>query len=226
MLHTRPYRETSALVTVLSEQWGKVNFIAKGIRAKKNAKTALLQLFLPLQVQVFGQHELKNLAQIEAQGIALALKDDFLYSGMYINELLMRVLPVEMPCSAIFSMYRQLLNQLNQQAPLEPLLRDFELDLLQDLGYGVDFTIDMALNEPIRPDNDYRYQSELGFVPDHTARTQEQRRSVLAGQVILDIAERNWHAQSLRAAKHINRVAMQPLLGNKPLKSRELFVKR
>ena len=27
-------RETSALVTVLSEQWGKVNFVAKGIRAK------------------------------------------------------------------------------------------------------------------------------------------------------------------------------------------------
>jgi len=226
VLHTRPYRETSALVTVLSQHWGKVNFVAKGIRAKKHAKTALLQLFLPLNVQVFGQHELKNLAQIEAQGIALVLKNDFLYAAMYINELLMRVLPVEMPCSAIFTLYQQALNQLSKQMPLEPLLRDFELNLLDDLGYGVDFTIDMALSEPICPDDHYRYHPELGFVSDHTARTQEQRRSVLTGQVIIDIAERNWHAYSLRAAKQINRVAMRTLLGNKPLKSRELFVKR
>lgn len=226
VLHTRPYRETSALVTVLSEQWGKVNFVAKGIRAKKHAKTALLQLFLPLNVQVFGQHELKNLSQIEAQGIALSLKDNFLYSAMYINELLMRVLPVEMPCSAIFAMYQQVLQQLNQQMPLEPLLRDFELNLLDDLGYGVDFTIDMQLSEPIRANEYYLYNPELGFVIDDPVRAQKQRRAVFEGQVILDIAERNWHLQSLKAAKQISRVAMKTLLGDKPLKSRELFLKR
>lgn len=225
VLHTRPYRETSALVTVLSQQWGKVNFVAKGIRAKKHAKTALLQLFLPLKVDVFGQHELKNLAQIEALGIGLSLKDDFLYSAMYINELLMRVLPVEMPCSAIFAMYQQALQQLNAQLPLEPLLRDFELNLLDDLGYGVDFTVDMQLSEPIRADQYYLYNPELGFVLDDPIAAQH-RRAVFEGQVILDIAERNWHEHSLKAAKQINRIAMKTLLGDKPLKSRELFVKR
>lgn len=226
VLHTRPYRETSALVTVLSEQWGKVNFVAKGIRAKKHAKTALLQLFLPLQVQVFGQQELKNLAHIEAQGIALSLRDEHLYSAMYINELLMRVLPVEMPCSAIFAMYRQALQLLNEQVVLEPLLRDFELNLLEDLGYGVDFTLDMQLSEPIRANQYYLYNPELGFVLDEPHSEHTPRRQVYEGQILLDIAERQWHEHSLRTAKHINRVAMKSLLGEKPLKSRELFVKR
>ena len=43
-----PYRETSLIFDVLTEEYGKVALIAKGVRNKKSRAAALLQPFMPL----------------------------------------------------------------------------------------------------------------------------------------------------------------------------------
>lgn len=218
VLHSRAYRDTSAIITALSSELGKVSFVAKGIRSKKNAKIALLQPFVPLSAQIYGRNELKNLAKVEALGIGLNLFDTRLYSAMYLNELLMRLLPVELPCPDIYLHYSQALQKLASEENIEPVLRDFELLLLQELGYGIEFHLDYVSGEEVLPECFYQFDLEQGV-----RLVAEASRNAISGRALINIAHQNWDEATLKVAKKIVRLSLSPLLGNKPLKSRELF---
>lgn len=221
VLHSRPYRDTSAIVTSFSEDYGRIDFVAKGIRAKKNAKIALLQPFTPLCIEVYGNNELKNLVKVEAKGITISLQDKHLYSALYANELLVRLLPVELSYPAIYERYRDILSAFYQQHPIEPTLRDFECLLLDEFGYGVEFHYDAHSGLPVEADQYYTYDPEQGVVL-----CEPVYQNAISGKILLDIAQRVWNEDSLKVAKYINRIAMKVLLGTKPLKSRDLFNKR
>ena len=62
VLHRRDYQETSLLVDLLTLNDGRVRVIAKGAKRHKNAWRALLQAFLPLQVEYSGRQDLKTLS--------------------------------------------------------------------------------------------------------------------------------------------------------------------
>ncbi|WP_205416545.1 DNA repair protein RecO, partial [Escherichia coli] len=70
----------------------------------------------------------------------LPLSGMMLYSGLYVNELLARVLEQETNYSVLFFDYLQCLQALAaEDSSPEQALRQFELALLHHLGYGLDF---------------------------------------------------------------------------------------
>ena len=74
VLHTRPWRETSLLLEVLSRDFGRVGLVARGVRgARTHTPRALLQPLTPLSLAWSGQGELATLASAEATGTPLAL---------------------------------------------------------------------------------------------------------------------------------------------------------
>ncbi len=219
VLHSRPYRETSALVDIFSQQLGKVSVVAKGLRGKRNPKKSLLQLFQPLQFQLSGKSELKNLGHIEIAGKPYHFSGHVLFSAMYLNELLNRLLMKEFAYPEIYDIYVETLNQLSVRE-IEPLLREFELGLLQALGYGIDFTADWQHQEAIHAEHYYGFVHEHGW---QKLDNNHQHANCFKGSDLIAIAELNWQSTSLAAAKKITRMALRPLLGDKPLKSRELF---
>lgn len=218
VLHSRPYRETSSITSVFSREIGKVSFVAKGIRAKKNPKIALLQPLQKCQLSVVGNAELKTLRNIELIEVAIPLQEKKLFCSMYVNELLMKLLPTELQFQSLFSAYESLLQKLAATDAIEPILREFEFTLLTELGYGQDLTWDQSAEQPIEANKFYQFDPEQGLTP-----VNEHNVTGLKGALLLDIARLNWHADSLRCAKQINRFALQHVLGGKPLKSRELF---
>ncbi|AWL11014.1 DNA repair protein RecO [Saliniradius amylolyticus] len=220
VLHRRPYRETSFLVDLLTEQWGKVRVMARGQRNRKNGGSHLLQPFRLLQMGLAGRGELKQLRTVEAAELAYPLQGRALFSALYLNELLTRLLQAELPVPELFSAYRQsLVTLVKQPDELEPILRNYELLLLNELGYAPDFQ--HHANGEILVDDYYRYDEDEGFTPVAAG---SNARGLFRGQDLLAIGERHWHPDTLRAAKRLNRLALQPLLGSKPLKSRELFM--
>ena len=220
ILHRRPYRETSFLLDVFSLEWGKISAVAKGIRGAKNDKKSLLQPFQVLQLTLSGKHELKNLNQVEALAPSLNLQGSRLFSAMYINEILNRLLAHDMPQAELFNLYQTTLQALVGEQPLEPILRQFELSLLADLGYGIDFSHDAEHGQAIDPQAFYGFAYEQGWLPLATA---NNRRNCFKGETLLEIEQLVWNAASLLCAKQVARVCLAQLLGTKPLKSRELF---
>lgn len=221
MLHRRAYRETSFLVDVFTQEQGKQRVVAKGVRNNKQAKSSLLQAFLPLQVSIAGRHELKSLHQIEATGCAFVLQGNHLYSAMYLNELLLRLLPADIPFDILYRAYAMSLQALAEKADIEPILREYELLLLQELGYAVVLTHTGDSSEPVQPDALYQFAPQQGLTIQRGGYTPNRSFS---GDTLLAISRADWHRESLRAAKRLTRLALRPLLGNKPLKSRELFL--
>src|SRR5690606_38607437 len=106
---------------------------------RKTRTRSLLNPFARLLVSFQGKSDLKLMTAVEADNVFFDLRGEQLYCGFYLNELLMRVLAEMDPHHQLFQTYQNGLQLLQSGADLEPLLRCFELDLLTELGYGVDF---------------------------------------------------------------------------------------
>jgi DNA repair protein RecO (recombination protein O) len=217
VLHSRAYKETSALVDFLTPQ-GKVRAVLRRARGKGGS---LVRPFVPLEVELRGRGELKNVGRLDAVGIAAWLHGDALFSGLYLNELLMRLLPAEAPHPALFEHYTLTLQALAAGRALEPLLRSFEWRLLDELGYA--FTLDHDVNDsPVVAEGLYRLQVDAGL-----ERVELFQPGLFKGGELLALAQADWEAPgALLAAKRLMRQALAVHLGPKPLVSRELFRKR
>jgi len=220
VLHGRPYSETSLMLDLFTEGEGRVRILAKGARSRRSNLKGCLQPFTPLLVRWSGRGEVKTLRNAEAVSLALPLSGLMLYSGLYVNELLSRVLEQESNYSSLFFDYLHCLQNLAAATVTpEHALRQFELALLHYLGYGVDFLHCAGSGEEVSDDMTYRYREEKGFIAsvviDNTSFT---------GRDLKALASREFpDALTLRAAKRFTRMALKPYLGGKPLKSRELF---
>ncbi|MGE8408234.1 MAG: DNA repair protein RecO [Pseudomonas sp.] len=217
VLHNRAYRETSALVDFLTPE-GRVRAVLRRARGKGGS---LARPFVPLEVELRGRGELKNVGRLDSVGVAAWLVGDALFSGLYLNELLIRLLPAEDPHPALFEHYAATLQALAAGRPLEPLLRAFEWRLLDELGYA--FALDHDLNgDPLAADGWYRLQVDAGL-----ERVYLLQPGLFTGAELAAMAEADWTAPgALSAAKRLMRQALAVHLGGRPLVSRELFRKR
>jgi DNA repair protein RecO (recombination protein O) len=221
VLHTRPYRDTSMLVDFITPEFGRVTAVARGVRSRKTPKRNLLNPFTRLLISFQGKTDLKLLTHFEGEGAHFALVAKYLFSGFYLNELLVRLLPELDSHPGIYGFYEKSLQALTAQQDLEPVLRHFELQLLADLGYGIDFSCDSKTGKSIALDSQYCLDPQSGFYLAHGETPQNIQ---FPGQHIYAIAQRELSETDVKqTAKRITRILLKPLLGNKPLMSRELF---
>jgi len=216
VLHSRPYRENSALVDFLTPQ-GRLRAVLRSARSKAGNQA---RPFVPLEAEFRGKGELKTVGRMETVGVAAWMVGDALFSGLYLNELLIRLLPAEDPYPGVFDHYAATLQALAAGRPLEPLLRAFEWRVLDDLGYG--FALDTDVNgEPVEADGLYRLQVDVGL-----ERVWLLQPGLFNGTELLAMAEADWTIPgALAAAKRLMRQALAVHLGGRPLVSRELFRK-
>ncbi len=220
VLHSRPWSETSLMLDLFSEESGRVKAIAKGARSRRSSLKGALQPFTPLLVRWGGRGDVKTLRSAEAVSLALPLSGIHLYSALYVNELVSRVLEQETRFSGLFFDYLNCIQTLaaGSGSP-EPALRRFELALLGHLGYGVDFLHCAGSGEEVSDTMTYRYREEKGFIASLVI-----DNSSFTGRDLRALATREFpDLDSLRAAKRFTRIALKPYLGGRPLKSRELF---
>ena len=221
ILHTRPYRDTSMLLDVLTRDAGRIGLVARGVRSRKTPKRNLLNPFTRLLVSYQGKTDLKLLTHFEAESMPLSLNGNYLFSGFYLNELILRLLPEMDAHEDVFQLYERSLTELAQRQELEPILRRFELQLLESLGYGIHFEADANSGEVIVATENYCLDPTQGFF---AATPDIPQHFLFAGKHIVAIAANDFSLPELKqTAKRITRILLKPLLGNKPLMSRELF---
>ncbi|WP_210396711.1 DNA repair protein RecO [Motiliproteus sediminis] len=219
LLHSRPYRETSALIDLLTPEFGRVRGVLKGVRQPRSRKRELLRSFQPLSVSWRGRGELKTIQDGEGVGLAHPLAGRSLWCGLYLNELLVRLLPADEPYPRVFALYRFSLEQLGDLETEEAVLRMFEVRLLEELGFGVSFTHDLA-GMPIDPAQQYCFDPAAGFNPLPAG----DATGAIPGAVIMAVGGDDYaDPQVRRVAKGLMRRALAVHLGGRPLRSRSLF---
>lgn len=219
VLHTRAYRNTSLLVDLFTPQHGRICVVARSARGPKSRFRGILQPFSPLLVSWVGQRELKTLTHAELTQTPLRLSGKQLACGFYVNELIYKFCHRDDPHPHLYQVYVTTLHQLMQSHSLEIILRCFEMDLLNEIGYGINFR--MSIDGPVSSDAQYRYDPRHGF---HMLQHDVIDDMTLSGKHLLAIAARQLvDDEVLSAAKQILRQAIHFHLDHDVIQSRQLF---
>jgi len=221
-LHRSPYSNTSVLVECFTPEHGRFPLLAKGVLSKSGREGASsLQQFNPLLISWFGRGEVKTLRAIEPRSKPMPLKGERLYCGFYINELIMRLLQRGDPSESLFRLYEEALDKLATCHCVENVLRQFELNLLTELGYGLNLGGLYGKRGNFSAETYYGFNMEEGLsldVDSSPVKVSGKTLNALAAGLPMDSGE-------LREAKLLLRFILAFYLGDKPLKSRELFSK-
>ncbi|GAB6139379.1 DNA repair protein RecO [Methylosoma difficile] len=163
ILQKRPYRETSLILDVLTRDYGRLSLIARGVHKAKSKTSGLLQPFVPLNVSFLGNGELKVLTTVEAHPVDNSLTGMAFYCGFYLNELLVYFLHNNDPHAKVFAAYHECLQKLAREEVFDGVLRIFELQLLEAVGYGLPLQYDQH-GQLVLPCKNYFFDPERGAV--------------------------------------------------------------
>lgn len=271
VIHKRPFRNTSLILDLLTRCYGRVSVVAKGVKRGKSPMSRICQPFIPLLVSWQGRSDLKTVVGLEVDRArsALTLNGMSLISGLYLNELLLRLCPAGDAYEALYESYEQTLVSLNQHQEcigsvetgsvetdfrtptdrheqvqlndelkrlqekyspaLEILLRRFELQLLAELGFGLDLQFEGLTHQPIQEKLYYQYQSGVGFVSCQRDVTQKEaatlgEKLIASGAILQAMAQGDFSsAETCRYAKKLMRSILHAHLGGQSLQVRSLL---
>jgi DNA repair protein RecO (recombination protein O) len=220
VLHGYPWRETSLIVELLTRDAGRIAVVARGAKRPTSQFRGLLAPFCPLSVSWAGRADVRTLTRIEWSGALLPLRGEGLLAAFYLNELLVRLLARADPHQQLYRCYAQALHGLAAgQEAHDAVLRQFELDLLRELGWlpSLDQSADGA---PIEPTASYRFDPVRGLervdgIADALC---------LAGATVQAMRARAFTTpQAAAESKGVLRQMIRYHLNGKPLNTRRIF---
>jgi DNA repair protein RecO (recombination protein O) len=222
VLHAHPFRETSTIVEVFSRGFGRLPLVARGARRPRSALRGVLMEFQPLLLSWFGKTEMPTLAKAEWVGGQPLLRGRSLIAGYYLNELLLRLLPREDPHPALFDAYAGVLREMSAGPLRSGPLRQFEVSLLRELGYGPTLDRDAETGAPVAAGRTYAFLVERGPVAAEQA---AESALTLSGRALLAMAQGDYSdAETLQQAKLLMRLLINHHLGGQTLNSRRVFM--
>ena len=224
VLHLVPYRESSVIVRFLTESAGKISGIYRGVRGNKRKSKAVVQPLYSGVVEYLGKPDLFTISNFEANCYP-ALTGEGLYSGLYVAELLVKLLGEGQGEEQLLEETVRVIKDLETNIGLASKLRRFEFRLMEILGYGVDFTCEAVVHEAIDPEGTYVYVDQVGFVRERTDGPLHGAEIVaIPGIMLQRFARGDFSGEAGGViAKRISTIALSSLMGNKTLSSRKIF---
>jgi len=218
ILHSRSFRETSLIVEAFTREHGRVALVARGAKSARSRWRNILQPFRPLLLGWSQKSDLGTLTAADQVASPPALQGQSLYCGLYLNELLMRLLHRGDPHAEVFERYRHVLSELASEAPPQPLLRVFEKHLLEAIGYALLLDREYKNGADILPQNWYEYQPDRGPVPGAGP-----GKGRISGAALLSLHAEDLQVEYLSELRMLMRSVIGYHLGGKPLVSPSLF---
>lgn len=219
VLHSRRFRDSSLIVDFMSRHDGRITVMARGALAGKRGYQGLLQPFVPLLIAASGRGEMLTLNALEAAGSVPQFVGTNLFCGLYVNELLLKLTVRHDPNPPLFDIFGQTLEALRTSSDVEPVLRRFEVHLLDLLGLAMPLHTDTE-QQDVEADRLYQYDIELGPVP-----IERSSGECYPGKTLLALAngELGDDRQTRQQARQLMRRVIAYHLNGQELKSRELF---
>ncbi|QPF72767.1 DNA repair protein RecO [Roseateles sp. DAIF2] len=234
VLHHYDWSETSLVLDLFTREQGRMAVVAKGAKRPYSQLRAVLLPFQRIQVSlskpVRGEGgesaaEVVTLRGAEWVGGNTLPAGAALFSGYYLNELLLKFLARQDPHPALFDAYAQTLARLDEVA-----LRAFELCLLAEVGLLPDLSVSTTTQAPLDAQRLYALSPEAGVVAGSDAAAPAFSGAALVG---LQAALLHGSMAALRQAcesaqlpplRQALRGLLQYHLGHKPLRTRQVLL--
>ncbi|MDN5565847.1 MAG: DNA repair protein RecO C-terminal domain-containing protein [Psychrobacter sp.] len=160
------------------------------------------------------------------------------YAALYLNEILLKLLPVEDPTPVLWHHYQHSLLTLKRSLSADELrlcLRQFEHNLFQELGFALNLTQDSMLDN-IDAESSYRFLPDIGLVPiiqhpdiqHNTIQNMDQventnLQAVFKGREILAMEHSGITIATLNSWSRLCKHLIDHLVDYQPLQSRLLW---
>ena len=222
-MHARRYRETSRIMEMLTPEYGLVSCLSHGAK-KTNASIDLL--FSPLLISWSGRGELFTLTHFESVAAKQVTSPSICIVGMYLNELILKLVPKSSPSREIFDLYQNVVCLLEENNSQEKVLRLFEIKLLDLVGHGLSLDKEIDHETLIQEDALYRY--DVGIGPARIRYKDFARENsawnIIKGSTLIALqSPLNMDASCLSEAKRLMRGVINWHLESRPLHSREIL---
>jgi DNA repair protein RecO (recombination protein O) len=171
VLHKYDWSESSLIVELFTRAQGRLVVVAKGAKRPTSQLRPVLLPFQRLHAQLGktpadDKGEVQLLRQAEWAGGAPLLGPAALFPGLYLNELLLKLLARQDPHPALFDAYADTLAALAAapEGDDAPVLRAFELMLLRELGVLPELNLVTLTLQPVDAQAGYTLRGEQGLV--------------------------------------------------------------
>ncbi|MFY7864449.1 DNA repair protein RecO [Roseateles sp.] len=175
VLHHYDWSESSLILDLFTREQGRLAVVAKGAKRPYSQLRAVLLPFQRIQVSLSkpsksapeeGAAEVVGLRGAEWVGGSTLPAGAALFSGYYLNELLLKLLARQDPHPHLFEAYADTLPHLhaNEDAQSQAALRAFELRLLRELGLLPDLSLSTVTQAPLHPERRFCLNAEAGVV--------------------------------------------------------------
>ena len=236
VLHGYAWSESSLILDLFTREQGRLASAAKGAKRPHSQLRAVLLPFQRINVSLGklpageGASEVQTLRGAEWAGGAAMLTGAALFSGFYLNELLMKLLGRQDPHPVLFDVYAATLPQLadGDDARVQAALRAFELSLLRELGVLPDLSVVTATQQPLEVDRHYALLAEAGVASPRSTDT------ALAGHTLIGLQAALEHgsvpalqqacAGALPELKAVLRALLHYHLGSSVLRTRQVMM--
>lgn len=240
VLHHYDWSESSQILDLFCRDIGRTAAVAKG---SKRPFSQLRAVLLPFQrIQVSLSKPAKDAAAEGGEGVPTLRSAEWiggttlpagsaLFSGYYLNELLMKLLARQDPHPRLFDAYAETLAELHatEDSESQAALRAFELRLLAEVGLLPDLSVATLTQSPVQAGRAYAISPEAGVIAAPSSDSAQ-----LDGAQLIALQAALLHG-SFAALRQACLPAIQPLrallrglllyhLGGKPLRTRQLML--
>ena len=242
VLHQYDWSESSLILDLFTREQGRLAVVAKGAKRPYSQLRAVLLPFQRIQVTLSkpaksgssadgSGAEVVTLRAAEWAGGATMPSGAALFSGYYLNELLLKLLARHDPHPALFDAYAATLPELhaNEDEQSQAALRAFELRLLTEIGLLPDLSVSTLTQQPLTADRHYMLSAESGVVPPVG-----DAAASFSGATLVQLQAALMHgslpalqqacAPVLPALKSALRGLLHYHLGHKPLRTRQVML--
>jgi DNA repair protein RecO (recombination protein O) len=168
VLHRYDWSESSLILEVWTRDFGRIAVVAKGAKKPSSQFRPILLPLQALNIAWRGDSEVRTLRAATWVGGYVMPTGEALLTGLYLNELLLRMLARDDAHPRLFDLYAQATQALatrdTQTSNLALLVRCFELLLLRELGVLPDLSIEGASLLPVQPTALYTLHPEMGLL--------------------------------------------------------------
>ncbi|WP_280154626.1 DNA repair protein RecO [Piscinibacter sp. XHJ-5] len=240
VLHRYDWSETSLILDLFTREQGRVAAAAKGAKRPYSQLRPVLLPFQRLNVALgrvpkseAGEEavsEVQNLRSAEWAGGAAMLTGAALFSGFYLNELLMKLMARHDPHPLLFDTYAQTLPCLADADDLkvQAALRAFELRLLKEIGVLPDLSLVTLTQEDVRQDAGYALLPEAGVAAPRSDEVQVCGTVLIGLQAALShgsvAALQQASASALPELRTMLRALLHYHLGSPVLRTRQVML--
>jgi DNA repair protein RecO (recombination protein O) len=245
VLHRYDWSESSLILDLFTREHGRIAVAAKGAKRPYSQLRSVLLPFQRINVTLgrvaasdSASSEVQALRGAEWAGGAAMLTGAGLFSGFYLNELLMKLMARHDPHATLFDFYAATLATLATLASapgddaaddqrVQSALRAFELALLRETGLLPDLSLVTQTQQPVHADAGYGLSAEVGV------KLSVDGDATIAGCALIELQAALLHGSpaalqhacrsALPALKSLLRGMIQHHLGSSTLRTRQVM---